>query len=179
MVHVISYPLAGTIPLKRVKYSSKQETDAINNFKILQSAFKKLNVDQVKKHPVLIIPNKPWPLSERWGWQAGEGEVPGQLWVPPVVQEVLWRQLQRGRGLRPRQSSGRTASWSRGAQVYRRRRRRGKSRIFLFSEVILFSQDSMMIVLNFLTEVKEHSQALVELHPIICLCKSLLVDSIC
>jgi len=36
----------GTIPLKRVKYSSKQETDAINNFKILQSAFKKLNVDQ-------------------------------------------------------------------------------------------------------------------------------------
>ena len=37
----------GTIPLKRVKYSSKQETDAINNFKILQSAFKKLNVDQV------------------------------------------------------------------------------------------------------------------------------------
>ena len=33
-----------------MKYSSKQETDAINNFKILQSAFKKLNVDQVKKH---------------------------------------------------------------------------------------------------------------------------------
>ena len=39
--------LSGTIPLKRVKYSSKQETDAINNFKILQSSFKKLNVDQV------------------------------------------------------------------------------------------------------------------------------------
>merc|ERR1712080_218220 len=36
----------GTIPLKRVKYNSKQETDAINNFKILQGAFKKLNVDQ-------------------------------------------------------------------------------------------------------------------------------------
>jgi len=36
----------GTIPLKRVKYSSKQETDAINNFKILQASFKKLNVDQ-------------------------------------------------------------------------------------------------------------------------------------
>ena len=51
----MSCPLTGTIPLKRVKYSSKQETDAINNFKILQSAFKKLNVDQVKKHPVLII----------------------------------------------------------------------------------------------------------------------------
>jgi len=36
----------GTIPLKRVKYNSKQETDAINNFKILQGSFKKLNVDQ-------------------------------------------------------------------------------------------------------------------------------------
>jgi len=36
----------GTIPLKRVKYNSKQETDAINNFKILQGAFKKLSVDQ-------------------------------------------------------------------------------------------------------------------------------------
>merc|ERR1712080_530795 len=36
----------GTVPLKRVKYSSKQETDAINNFKILQATFKKLNVDQ-------------------------------------------------------------------------------------------------------------------------------------
>jgi len=36
----------GTIPLKRVKYASKQETDAINNFKILQASFKKLNVDQ-------------------------------------------------------------------------------------------------------------------------------------
>ena len=55
----MSCPLTGTIPLKRVKYSSKQETDAINNFKILQSAFKKLNVDQVKKHPVLIIPLNP------------------------------------------------------------------------------------------------------------------------
>ena len=39
----------GTIPLKRVKYASKQETDAINNFKILQASFKKLNVDQVKE----------------------------------------------------------------------------------------------------------------------------------
>jgi len=36
----------GAIPLKRVKYSSKQETDAINNFKILQASFKKLNVEQ-------------------------------------------------------------------------------------------------------------------------------------
>ena len=52
----LSRLFTGTMPLKRVKYSSKQETDAINNFKILQSAFKKLNVDQVKNtyfdHPL-------------------------------------------------------------------------------------------------------------------------------
>ena len=50
--------LSGTIPLKRVKYSSKQETDAINNFKILQSSFKKLNVDQVTTtHPLMVTLN--------------------------------------------------------------------------------------------------------------------------
>ena len=41
-----------------MKYSSKQETDAINNFKILQSSFKKLNVDQVTTtHPLMVTLN--------------------------------------------------------------------------------------------------------------------------
>jgi len=44
----------GTIPLKRVKYTSKQETDAINNFKILQASFKKLNVDQIVEVDKLV-----------------------------------------------------------------------------------------------------------------------------
>ena len=38
---------AGVIQLKRVKFNSKQEHENINNFKLLQAAFKKMNVDQV------------------------------------------------------------------------------------------------------------------------------------
>jgi len=37
----------GTVPLKRVKFCSKLEHEYITNFKILQAAFKKTNVDQV------------------------------------------------------------------------------------------------------------------------------------
>merc|ERR1719452_183437 len=37
----------GTVPLKRVKFNSKLEHEYITNFKILQAAFKKTNVDQV------------------------------------------------------------------------------------------------------------------------------------
>jgi len=37
----------GSVPLKRVKFSSKLEHEYINNFKILQGAFKKMSVDQV------------------------------------------------------------------------------------------------------------------------------------
>jgi len=44
----------GAIPLKRVKYNSKTETDAINNFKILQGSFKKLNVDQIVEVDKLV-----------------------------------------------------------------------------------------------------------------------------
>merc|ERR1719323_16197 len=36
----------GIVPLKRVKFNSKQEHENINNFKLLQAAFKKMNVDQ-------------------------------------------------------------------------------------------------------------------------------------
>jgi len=36
----------GVIQLKRVKFNSKQEHENINNFKLLQAAFKKMNVDQ-------------------------------------------------------------------------------------------------------------------------------------
>ena len=39
--------LPGSVPLKRVKYNSKLEHEYIANFKILQAAFKKMNVDQV------------------------------------------------------------------------------------------------------------------------------------
>jgi len=36
----------GIVPLKRVKFNSKLEHENINNFKLLQAAFKKMNVDQ-------------------------------------------------------------------------------------------------------------------------------------
>lgn len=39
--------LAGSIPMKKVKFSTKLEHEYIQNFKILQASFKKMNVDKV------------------------------------------------------------------------------------------------------------------------------------
>ena len=39
----------GTVPLKRVKFNTKLEHEYLNNFKLLQAAFKKMNVDQVSR----------------------------------------------------------------------------------------------------------------------------------
>merc|ERR1719348_2235606 len=36
----------GIVPLKRVKFNSKLEHENINNFKLLQAAFKKMSIDQ-------------------------------------------------------------------------------------------------------------------------------------
>ena len=44
---VTIYYITGLVPIKRVKFDSKLEHEKINNFKILQAAFKKMNVDQV------------------------------------------------------------------------------------------------------------------------------------
>ncbi len=41
--------VSGQIPLKRVKWSSKLEHEYISNFKVLQGAFKKLGVEQVRR----------------------------------------------------------------------------------------------------------------------------------
>lgn len=43
-----------------------------------------------------MSPRCPSSLDNSSG-EAGEGQIPGQLWVPPVVQEVFWRQLWRSR----------------------------------------------------------------------------------
>merc|ERR550519_2471953 len=37
----------GSLPLKRVKFATNLEHEYIQNFKLLQAAFKKLNVDKV------------------------------------------------------------------------------------------------------------------------------------
>ena len=39
----------GSLPLKRVKFSTNLEHEYIQNFKLLQAAFKKLGVDKVEK----------------------------------------------------------------------------------------------------------------------------------
>ena len=39
--------LTGSIQMKKVKFSTKLEHEYIQNFKILQAAFKKMNVDKV------------------------------------------------------------------------------------------------------------------------------------
>merc|ERR1712241_1149125 len=36
----------GLVPIKRVKFECKLEHESINNFKLLQASFKKMNVDQ-------------------------------------------------------------------------------------------------------------------------------------
>jgi len=46
---------SGCISLKKVKLSSTLEHEFINNFKILQSAFKKVNADKVYVHSVFDI----------------------------------------------------------------------------------------------------------------------------
>jgi len=37
----------GCILLRKVKFSARLEHESINNFKVLQAAFKKMNVDKV------------------------------------------------------------------------------------------------------------------------------------
>lgn len=39
----------GSVPMKRVKFRTNLEHEYIQNFKILQAAFKKMNVDKVSK----------------------------------------------------------------------------------------------------------------------------------
>merc|ERR1719385_641917 len=57
----------GPVPLKRVKYNSKLEHEYIANFKILQAAFKKMNVDQV--HIDFKVDFHPRIFSFRlWRW---------------------------------------------------------------------------------------------------------------
>ena len=40
--------ITGSISLKKVKFATQLEHEFIQNFKILQNSFKKMNVDKVK-----------------------------------------------------------------------------------------------------------------------------------
>lgn len=47
----------GSVPLKRVKFKTNLEHEYIQNFKILQGGFKKMNVDKVSKNYLLFSPS--------------------------------------------------------------------------------------------------------------------------
>lgn len=44
----------GSVPLKRVKFKTNLEHEYIQNFKILQGGFKKMNVDKVSEQPLSL-----------------------------------------------------------------------------------------------------------------------------
>ena len=109
----------GCILLKKVKFQAKLEHEFIHNFKVLQAAFKRMSVDKVRI-PFLYFIFHSIPLNltsfmvlpaccVMWSLtsiscsyfpdyscrKARKREIPGQLWICAVVQEVLWRQLRR------------------------------------------------------------------------------------
>lgn len=45
----------GCILLKKVKFQAKLEHEYIHNFKVLQAAFKRMNVDKVRRKSVLFL----------------------------------------------------------------------------------------------------------------------------
>lgn len=53
-----------------------------------------------------VAPPRPPSSSDYPRRETGEGQIPGQLWVPPVVQEVFWRQLRRARVRRRPDATG-------------------------------------------------------------------------
>ena len=81
---------AGQVPLSRVHFDPKQESDCLENFKIICSTFRKLDIDKVIDNIGglrRIIQCFYYP--ECGCRPAGEAEVPRQLAFPPLVQEVL------------------------------------------------------------------------------------------
>lgn len=48
----------GSVPMKRVKFRTNLEHEYIQNFKILQAAFKKMNVDKVSEEFWEFFPQK-------------------------------------------------------------------------------------------------------------------------
>lgn len=101
----------GCILLKKVKFSAKLEHEYIHNFKVLQSSFKKMEVDKVKRpepelgvcffglfqvnlhtevcsfidHRSSFLSSSMLCPSDRPCGEAGEGEISRQLRVPSVV----------------------------------------------------------------------------------------------
>lgn len=47
-IYVIMCAISGSIPIKKVKFSTKLEHEYIQNYKLLQNSFKKTSVDKVR-----------------------------------------------------------------------------------------------------------------------------------
>lgn len=45
----------GSVPVKRIKYRTNLEHEYIQNFKVLQGAFKKMNVEKVTTNMFIFI----------------------------------------------------------------------------------------------------------------------------
>lgn len=80
----------GCILLKKVKFNAKLEHEYIHNFKVLQAAFKRMNVDKVRAdtHAFRVSLNTAPTLTvvlDHFCGEVGEGQVSGQLRVPSVV----------------------------------------------------------------------------------------------
>jgi RP/EB family microtubule-associated protein len=60
MFNSLHFPVADSVNLKKVKFRTNLEHEYIQNFKVLQAAFKKMNVDKVK----LIRMSRVNPIKE-------------------------------------------------------------------------------------------------------------------
>lgn len=77
----------GSVPMKRVKFRTNLEHEYIQNFKILQGAFKKMNVDKVSERDEIVY-NSFWidqnstQRNVKWNWCKTEVNKSRPLKVP-------------------------------------------------------------------------------------------------
>ena len=64
---------AGQVPLSRVHFDPKQESDCLENFKIICSTFRKLDVDKVIDNMLAIyagLLSRVWMSTGWWSWSS-------------------------------------------------------------------------------------------------------------
>ena len=64
---------AGQVPLSRVHFDPKQESDCLENFKIICSTFRKLDVDKVIDNMLAVyagLLSRVWMSTGWWSWSS-------------------------------------------------------------------------------------------------------------
>ena len=64
---------AGQVPLSRVHFDPKQESDCLENFKIICSTFRKLDVDKVIDNMLAVYAgslSRVWMSTGWWSWSS-------------------------------------------------------------------------------------------------------------